>query len=124
MKYDPLIAPDPRVWLDMGEDAQIRSVRDYHMTHAPERLKEDLHAAFHVMIENQLAVEEKPVQATLARLMNEGLDRHEAIHAMSAVLMEHMYDIVHRGSTGDKTKEMYYQDLSHLVASEWKKPRK
>ena len=121
MKYDPQVAPDPRQWLDMGEDTQLRIVREYHMSSAPERLKEDLHSAFHVMIENQLALREMPVQETLERLTKEGLARHEAIHAISTVLMEHMFDIVHRGSSGANTKEMYYQDLAHISASEWDK---
>jgi hypothetical protein len=34
--------------------------------------------------------------------------------------MEHMYDTGHRGSRGANTKEMYYQDLTHLSAIEWK----
>ncbi len=122
MKYDPQVAPDAETWLGMGEEAQISIVREYHKTCAPERLKEDLHAAFHVMIENQLAQNEEPVQETLERLTKDGLDRHEAIHAMCAVLIEHKYDIVHRGSTGSNAKEMYYQDLARLVASEWKRP--
>jgi hypothetical protein len=122
MKYDPLVSPECQTWLDMEEETQISVVREYHKSSAPERLKEDLHAAFHVMIENQLALSEKPVRETMKRLTNEGLDRHEAIHAMSAVLTEHMYDVVHRGSSGSNTKEMYYQDLTHLVASEWKEP--
>jgi hypothetical protein len=120
MKYDPQVAPDAEIWLGMDEDAQISIVREYHKTNTPERLKEDLHAAFHVMIENQLALNEKPVRETLERLTNEGLDRHEAIHAMCAVLIEHKYDNVHRGSTGSNAKEMYYQDLARLVANEWK----
>ena len=106
----------------MSEDAQIRIVREYHKSGAPELLKEELHAAFHVMVENQLASGESPVVGTLDRLIDEGLDRHEALHAISSVLMEHMYDNVHRGSTGDNTKEMYYQDLAHLSAAEWKNP--
>lgn len=120
MEYDPLTPPKPDQWLELQEDTQIRMVREYHKSGAPELLKEELHAAFHVMIENQLASDEVPVRRTLDRLMEEGLDRHEAIHAIGSVLMEHMYDNVHRGSSGDGTKDMYYQDLTHLSADVWK----
>ena len=119
MEYDPQKAPDPGQWLDLSEDAQIRIVREYHHSGAPGLLKEELHAALHVMIENQLALKEKPVRDTMDRLGRDGLDRHDSIHAIGTVLMEHMYDTVHRGSHGANTKEMYYQDLAHLSASEW-----
>lgn len=122
MEYNPLVNPDPELWLDMSEDAQIKIVREYHKSGAPELLKEELHAAFHVMVENQIALQEPPVLATLERLTGEGLDRHEALHAIGSVLMEHMYDNVHRGSTGDGAKEMYYKDLAHLSAAEWRGP--
>ncbi len=121
MKYDPTINPDTRLWLDLSEDAQIRIVREFHHSGVPELLKEELHAAFHVMIENQLALREAPVQKTMDRLIDAGLERHDAIHAIVSVLIEHLYDIVHRGSPGGDNKDMYYQDLAHLSAEDWKK---
>jgi hypothetical protein len=46
-----------------------------------------LHAVMHVIIENQVALgDEVPAQRTLRRLMAEGLDRHQGIHAISSVL--------------------------------------
>jgi hypothetical protein len=46
------------------------------------------HAANHVIVENQLAMGDATVvPATLARLMQEGLDRHDAIHAIGSVLV-------------------------------------
>jgi hypothetical protein len=45
--------------------------------------------------ENQLALEDQAiVRATLHRLMNEGLTRHDAVHAVGAVLTEHIYDML------------------------------
>jgi hypothetical protein len=47
-----------------------------------------LHATAHVIVENQAAMGDATVvPATLDRLMREGLDRHDAIHAIGSVLV-------------------------------------
>ena len=44
---------------------------------------EQLHATFHVVVENQIALgDELPVRRAVDRLMAEGLDRHQAVHAV------------------------------------------
>jgi hypothetical protein len=46
----------------------------------------------HVIVENQVALGEAyPVQSVLLRLMEEGLDRHDAIHAIGSVLAERLF---------------------------------
>jgi len=47
-----------------------------------------MHGVAHVIVENQIAAGDSTVEpVTLARLMREGLDRHDAIHAIGSVLM-------------------------------------
>jgi hypothetical protein len=49
----------------------------------------------HVVVENQVALGEvMRVPETLERLLDEGLDRHEAVYAIGSVLMEIMLDTV------------------------------
>jgi hypothetical protein len=59
------------------------------------------HAATHVVVENQAAMgDATAVPATLARLMREGLERHDAVHAIGSVLMQIIFDMStkHRGT--------------------------
>jgi|SRR5205809_13448 len=87
--YDPLEAPEPEEWLAIDEAKRIQLARDYHRRARVRLPNEKLHAVFHVVVENQIALgDEIPVQSTLQRLMAEGLDRHEAIHAIASVLAE------------------------------------
>jgi hypothetical protein len=47
-----------------------------------------LHRVAHVVVENQVALGDPPaVREALARLMGEGLDRHNALHAVGSVVM-------------------------------------
>ena len=81
-----------------------------------------LHAAIHVVVENQTALNERPVPETLEKLMQQGLDRHEAIHAIGAVLSEDMYEIMQGGNTGHDPGK-YRRRLEKLTAKRWRKGR-
>ena len=87
--YDPLNAPDPDEWQSMDEDERITLVMEHHRESGVELPNEQLHAVVHVVVENQIALgDEMSAQATLERLMREGLDRHDAIHAVGSVLVD------------------------------------
>ncbi len=91
--YDPLKAPDPAGWESLDEQERIALVLAYHRQ-AGITLP-DAHATIHVIVENQVAMGTKtPVRATLDRLLSEGLDRHDAIHAIGSVLAEHLNDLM------------------------------
>ena len=82
MRYDASRAPDPQEWLELDESERIDAVIDYHKR-AKKTVGQDkrLHAAAHV-IESQVAMGDATVvPAPLNRLMREGLERHDAIHA-------------------------------------------
>ena len=89
LQDDPLEAPEPKEWLAIDEAERIQLAQDYYRRARVRLPNEKLHAVFHVVVENQIALgDEIPVQSTLQRLMVEGLDRHEAIHAIASVLAE------------------------------------
>jgi hypothetical protein len=76
----------------------------------------------HVVVENQIALgDEIPARATLDRLMEEGLDRHEAIHAISLVLSELMYDLLQAREPETHRIESYYAALERLTADYWRR---
>jgi hypothetical protein len=51
--------------------------------------------------------------------MNEGLDRHEAIHAIGSVLMGNILDLQHGRLKGD-LNQVYIRELAQLSAKKWR----
>jgi hypothetical protein len=121
-RYDPLQAPDPKEWSEMDEQERIRLVEQYHRRAGIRLPNVTAHAVFHAVIETQIALgDELPVRRTLERLMSEGLDRHDAIHAIGSVLAMHMHDLVSRpeGPPKEDPNPAYYAALERLTAEEW-----
>jgi len=120
-RYDPLEAPESEEWLALDEAERIRLAERYHRRARIRVPSIKAHAAMHVVVENQIALgDEIPVRATLDRLMEEGLDRHEAIHAISLVLSEHMYDLLQAREPETHRIESYYAALGRLTADYWR----
>lgn len=87
-EYNALFGPAPG-WLRLSEDERLEQVLRYHqalrLPH-PATPKPRVHAAMHVMVEDQVALGEPPfVRETLERLLGEGLNRHEGVHAIAQV---------------------------------------
>jgi hypothetical protein len=122
-RYDPEIGPLPHEWLAIGEDERVHLVEQYHRD-ARIRLPKGarhMHATIHAVVENQLALEDQTiVRATLTRLLNEGLSRHDAVHAVGSVLIEHIYDIVQGKSAEPDPHASYYAALEQLTAAKWR----
>lgn len=119
--YDPLRGPAPEEWLGLRDRTKARLVQAYH-EHRGLNL-EDLrsHAVFHVAIENQLARRE-PVEVAeaLERLVDEGLDRHEAIHAIASVLAGCIEEAQRRASTSPLPTGSYARSVKWLTAQGWR----
>ena len=119
--YDPLIAPDPDEWQSLDDDERLLLVTEYHRQVGAELPNERIHAAIHVVIENQTVLgDAMPVQATLERLLDEGLDRHDAIHAIGSVLANFMHELLGAGDKAPSVNERYYEELEKLQAAEWR----
>ncbi len=122
MKYNPLVAPDPKEWLEMDEDRRVQMVLDYHRKAGIRIPKPYLHAIIHTAVENQAALgDETPVEQTLRRLMDEGLDRHDAIHAVGSVLVNYIWDLLHGGGLADASDPnvAYFEEVRRLTAQKW-----
>ncbi len=117
MKYNPLIPPEPQKWLQLDETERITIVEKYHKRHNIGIPNLKLHAVFHVIVENQLAMGVEPVVATLERLQREGLDRHQAIHAISTALADDFFNIL-QGNVDENTdsESEYFRKLNDLTA--------
>ena len=117
--YDPLNAPDPDDWQTMDEDERMMLVMEYHREAGVELPSEQVHAVVHVVVENQIALgDEMSAQATLERLMREGLNRHEAIHAVGSVLVDFVQALIH-DDAAPGANERYNEELEKLTAAEW-----
>jgi hypothetical protein len=80
-----------------------------------------MHAVIHVVVENQVALgEEIPARATLLRLRQEGLDRHEAVHAIGFVLSAHLFHLLKSKPQGADLNATYYEELRRLTAESWR----
>lgn len=120
--YDPDVAPDPAAWLALGERERLDLVEAAHEGVLDDLPNPTLHCSMHVAIETQVAMgDEFPVAGHLSRLLSEGLERHEAIHAIASVLAEHMFNIMKRSSkTSRDPNESYYSALARLSARKWR----
>jgi hypothetical protein len=127
-EYDPFTEPDPQQWLAMDEQQRIDLVVAYHRRAGIRFPREQLHAIIHVVVEKQIADPELSVRRIAQRLMSEGLDRHEAIHAIGSVLAGHLNDLMREVEAGRNPVEsesdphkVYFDELEALTAEEWRR---
>jgi hypothetical protein len=123
MRYDASEAPDPTVWLALDETERIDLAVDYHRrNHLPLGGSAKLHGVVHAIVENQVALGDATVvPATLARLMDEGLNRHDAIHAVGSVLMGIVFDVISKKDDGGgDLNAKYGRELAELTAASWR----
>ena len=117
--YDPMLVPDAEEWEALDDDERISLVMEHHQEAGIELPDENTHALLHVVVENQNALgKETPVEAVLRRLIDENLDRHEAIHAIASILVHHMFDLMH-GEDAALGNDEYYAELENLTAEKW-----
>ena len=121
MQYDANEHPDPDTWLELDETERIDLVIDYHRRTGVQLENSEHHAIAHVVVENQVALgEATPVPETLNRLMDEGLDRHDAVHAIGSILMGIVFDAAHDQDDGGDVNAKYNQGLAMLTAAGWR----
>lgn len=119
MRYDPATAPDAATWLALDEAKRLDLVSAYHRRTRAKLPNAQVHAALHAIVENQLAQGFALAKDALDRLRAEGLDRHEAIHAIGSVLMGHVWGLMWEGAKALDPNEPYFQALQALTASSW-----
>jgi len=121
-QYDPLKAPAPDEWLALDEQERINVVRDYHRRARIQLPDATLHAIVHAIVENQIALgDQLSVRRTTQRLMDEGLDRHDAIHAVGSVLSEFIFEILTAPKLHSVPNAAYFAALEHLTAEGWRR---
>lgn len=121
-RYDPEVAPDREGWLSVDELERILLVEAYHRDARVDLPKQSrrIHASIHVAVENQLAENDEPVVRALARLMREGLSRHDAVHAIGSVVAESIYGALNQTETKETLRPRYYAAIERLTAAVWR----
>jgi hypothetical protein len=118
MRYDPDVAPDPAEWLATPEFDRLDLVRRHHKKAKCRAGNPKVHAAIHVVVENQLAEGHPDATAAMARLLAEGLERHDALHAIGSVVTHEMFDIVKANRMHEPAE--YARRLRGLTAASWR----
>ncbi len=120
--FDPDRAIDPVEWTTLDEGERHYLVERYHRRKRIKMPNLSVHAAIHVVVENQVALgTEIPTQKTLTRLVREGLSRHDAVHAIGSVLAGYMFDLIKHGAKDQDVNADYYRQLEELTAAGWLK---
>jgi hypothetical protein len=121
MRYDANHNPDAAEWLALDEGERLDLVEEYHRRVRVQLPNPTVHAVAHCVVENQIAMgDELPVRETLERLISEGLDRHDAIHAIGSVLMRHMYELMQHPTTAPVDQSVYFREFEDLTAKRWR----
>ena len=119
MKYDAMKAPDPAQWLELDEQERLGLVQKYHKLIGDELPNALIHAVMHTIVENQLAMADEKVQQTFNRLLAEGLDRHDTLHAIGSVLAKQMWGAMQGHDPKSNLSGAYYRGLDKLTAAKW-----
>lgn len=115
--YDPQHAPDPDWWLTLDEQERIDLALDHHRRAKAQLPNAKVHAVIHAVVETQIAMgDELSVARTLDRLRAEGLDRHDALHAIGSVLARQLHAAMTEGETGVDRNAAYRRSLDELSA--------
>lgn len=119
MHWDPSKTPDADAWLALDESERKARIEVWHQANPTPELhgggNPSVHAHLHAIVENQIAVGEPTATGTaVARLMEAGLHRHVALHAVMRVLVLQMSQAMAGGGFDD---DAYTAELDALDAA-------
>lgn len=121
-KYNPDQPVNSENWLALDEAMRIELVYDFHSDLDLEMADDalSLHSTIHVIVENQLAMGVELIPETIAKLTRQGLNRHEAIHAIGALISEDIFDVMN-GNAEEFSQKKYRRKLDKITAKRWLK---
>jgi len=117
LRYDAMVAPDAAEWLSTDEGERLQAVLRYHKKAGGVFEGLRVHAIVHLAVETQFLEGHPVAMRTMARLLEQGLDRHDALHAIGAALAEQIFGAL-QGQAFDAAQ--YQERLDALSASSWR----
>ena len=121
--YNPERGPEPESWLELDEQERILLIETWHRVARIKLPNLTAHAALHVIVENQIALDLEPVVRAMDRLRKQGLTRHDAIHAIGSVVAENLFDLLKADQNDDAaaSQARYYAAVERLTAVSWRR---
>jgi len=117
VRYDATEAPNVSEWLEADEAKRLATVLRYHKRGREGAGSLRAHAAIHVTVENQLAEGLGGAVRAMGRLREQGLERHDAVHAIGSAVAEQIYAALkHRAFDAAQ----YEARLDVLTAEAWR----
>jgi hypothetical protein len=120
-RYDPAVSPKAELWLSLDEYERIDLIRAFHQRSKISVPNLEAHAATHAIVENQLAEALPSAVNALQRLLAGGLDRHDAVHAIGCVLMEHLWNLQNKPVSEGDPNQAYFAALDAFTVDSWRK---
>lgn len=115
-QYNPAKSPKPREWLALDELTRLDLISQFHEDHGEFGESIEAHSGIHATVETQLAMDIPNIRSALGKLRKSGLTRHDAIHAIGAVLAEHIHEIMtNQDLDADEANLQYYDKLKTLM---------
>jgi hypothetical protein len=121
--YNSERGPEPESWLELDEQERILLIETWHRVARIKLPNLTAHAALHVIVENQMALDLEPVVRAMDRLRKQGLTRHDAIHAIGSVVAENLFGILKADQNDDAaaSQARYYAAVERLTAVSWRR---
>ena len=121
--YNPERGPEPESWLELDEQERILLIETWHRVARIKLPNLTAHAALHVIVENQIALDLEPVVRAMDRLGKQGLTRHDAIHAIGSVVAENLFGILKADQNDDAaaSQARYCAAVERLTAVSWRR---
>lgn len=120
MDYDASESPDPDTWLDADEQQRIAAVQEYHdgLDDHPSAGSMQAHCMMHAVVETQIATGDPPETARkLETLLEAGIDRHAAIHALILPVAHVVYGVAEGDESGD-TQELMGEKIADVTVED------
>lgn len=121
--YNPDEPLNKSEWLVLDDEERKRLVSNFHES-SGEEFQDDgalaMHSYMHVVVENQIATNVDLVQETITKLVRQGLSRHEALHAISAIIVKDIFDML-KETKSDFCPKKYRRKLEKITAKRWRK---
>lgn len=115
--YNASKSPTSATWLALDESERLALIEEYVRKYEGEVDNINMHACVHLVVENQLALNTEETINTYSRLIRQGLNRHEVIHAIGAVIFEDIYNLIKEKQSVNN----YKNRLRKLTAKRWLK---
>ncbi|WP_257263827.1 hypothetical protein [Endozoicomonas sp. ONNA2] len=121
--YNPDKPLNVREWLVLDDEQRKILVSDFHES-TEEEFQDagalTMHSFMHVVVENQIATNVDLVSETVTKLVRQGLSRHEALHAISAIIVEDIFDML-KGTKSEFSPKKYRRKFEKITAKRWRK---